>query len=476
MKASRIIRRSVTREDAALPCDGDRTKVAKQVITLFSIMPIVDSLNGYLIKASFDAIISIGDIYRGIVIVVLFALWSRRMDRTHVLALITAGTCGCLAILVHAFFGSTSASPLAELNDLIQWLFCPLIVFPLVALVGEGAIDRRSLDTMLTNIAWITPLTIVVPYIFGLGYSTYGTSEGFVGYKAFYYATNGVSLLLIGVFAYTLFSLISEFSFRRVVSLVLCGISLVLIGTKSALVMLVLSIFICVFCKYREDMQKLLGGVVIALLVILCVGLLAVQLFGSHLDLLFDRWMYFSRVYSDNILSFLTTGRTDRVPQYANAMLTSGSPVMNFLFGIGDISAEFNICEMDFFDVFFEFGALGFLFLLAFSVYIASPSTKRNTIQEFFFLMIAFILLYSFVVGHVFTNAMSSMVLALFVIGLKVSNREEGVDRRTRERRIDEKTAQQMSERIHDARWRSESPFHNLRESHGRYVKNLAEM
>lgn len=388
------------------------------LIALFSIMPLVDSMNGFLLRSGFSAMLSLGDLYRIGVMLVMLTYYFHGFRRSYMLALVSVAAYGLIAVLLHAVvIRPGEANVLNEINVLVQLLLSPLLIFSLLMAVGNGIVKREAFEIILNNLQWIAPLTILVPYVMGLGYSTYSAAEGdLIGYKAFYYATNGISFMLIALFARAVYGFLSARSMCGFVILLINGAALALIGTKSTLAMLVIAFLIAIYCIYGNKIIKMLAAVMLLGVTGATIWFFAADSILSFLSPIIGRWDYFSTsVYQGDFLAALTSGRVDQVVAHWEELSLNHSG-FSILVGMGDMSDIIRICEMDFFDVFFQFGLFGLLALLLFLCFVMNRACESSGIRGFGTCMLVFFLAYAFVVGHVFNNALSSMVFSLFAV------------------------------------------------------------
>lgn len=382
------------------------------IIILFSMMPLIDSLNGFLLKGGNEGLVSVGFLYRLVVLICLISVAADHISRKTLVASFLALSFMMVAVLFHDILGFSNAGVLVEIKDAAQWIYCPLLCFILFDLYQKKRLSKAFCKKTFKIMSWLTVVTIIVPYMMGLGYSTYSTSEGYIGYKAFYYATNGVTMLVIVAFASSLMEVLHTKRLNNVPLMVLSALSLVLIGTKTSYLMLLLSVGIAVLLSNRSSFSRSIIKTVIALLICGVALFLVYLIIPTFFDRLINRSFYFL-TQSDNFLSFITSGRIDRIGLYLKEM--GDIPMLApFLLGIGNHAAQFNWCEMDYLDVFFEFGFIGFAFLVCFTAWVIVLGFKSGI--SFNSIMLLFGVVYAFVVGHVFTNAMSSMVFSLCFI------------------------------------------------------------
>ena len=396
-------------------------------IILFSAMPLVDSLNGMLIRANGSNAIGIGDVYRFFVLLASFAFFAKKIRKGFFVAFLSSAAFSLLAISVHALIG-LGGGAFSEFNLVVQWLFAPILTLSLYTAIRNNVIRANAVISVLNILKWLAPLTILVPYFLNVGYSTYGASDGsFVGYKAFYYANNGISLMLIALFAWTAYLVFQKKTPSNFFTLLLNGCALALIGTKSSLLMLILSFFIVIYSLYGDRLLKLLGK---GIMVIIVAAVLLFAFSSAIYDFLFpilDRWAFFStKVYGDDILSALTSGRVDLLPVYWEIMLSAKNSFLAIVFGMGDLSRIIKLCEIDYADMFFQFGLIGLLLLLSFIFYVVKKGRSSGRKRSFALSIVIFLLVYALIVGHVFNNAMSSMVFVLFAVYAMTESEHRG--------------------------------------------------
>lgn len=417
-RAQSIKRRSAVGHDRSSGVGELKLDANNVLIALFSIMPLVDSMNGFLLRGGFSAILSVGDMYRIGVILVMLTYYCHGIRRSYILALVSVAAYGFISILFHAVaIRPGEANVLSEINLLVQLLLSPLLIFSLLMAVSNGTVKRKVFSIILDNLQWVAPLTILVPYVMGLGYSTYSAAEGdLVGYKAFYYATNGISFMLIALFARAVYGFLSARSMRGLIVVLINGAALALIGTKSTLAMLVIAFLIAIYCIYGNKIIKMLTAVIFLGAVGATIWHFASDSILSFLSPILGRWDYFSTsVYQGDIVAALTSGRVNQVATHWKELSTNHSG-LSILVGLGDMSDTIRICEMDFFDVFFQFGLIGLLALLLFLCFVMNRAREFSGRRGFGTCMLVFFVAYAFVVGHVFNNALSSMVFSLFTV------------------------------------------------------------
>lgn len=374
---------------------------SKILYLFFLVLPFVDSLNGYLNNGGNEGFLSMGMLYRAsLILYCLFEILQNRISKRTILIL---SLCTCLIILPHTF-------------DLLNMGFLSLTVKTVLPILcievfikrhSSNDISEEWFDKLLDAWSVLFPLVIIVPFVLGHGFQTYGS--GSVGYKGFFYAQNDLCFALSLLFFFSCGRLVREISFTNVVKLVALAFCIALLGMKSGYLMLAVSVL---YWFIRGDMPPKTKAMLFAVIALL--GLLVVQLSSDGLYSVVERWRYFWSS-SDSFLSFFSSGRIDRIPQAASSLLEADVNPMWILFGSGTLYssfvAPFGLIEMDPFDLFFQYGLTGIVF---FSVYYGKfvvcklPEDKR-----FYRFALLMALTMSLLAGHVLNSALSSMVFAV---------------------------------------------------------------
>lgn len=110
----------------------------------------------------------------------------------------------------------------------------------------------------------------------------------------------------------------------------------------------------------------------------------------------------------DSFMNFATSGRTQRIAM-SFSQINNGNYFVNFLFGwIKPDNA--NVVEMDFNDLFFQYGMVGFSLLVWFYLSFAHLRSKKAFILKY--IMIVSIM-YAILAGHVISGAFSGTMFAM---------------------------------------------------------------
>lgn len=377
--------------------------IERVIIFLFSILPVVDSLNGILIT---KGIPSIGMLYKLLVLGVLMVFMLRQGGISAPVILSCLGIVIYMAVSIvlniYLFSGK-----LINTDFPIKLLFNVLTLALLVNCFKTGYIDGESIYTILNINTWLMIVMILVPYVLGLGSTIY---SGGVGYKAFFYSNNELSVALIILFYFSLYRFARRISILNAVQLLGTLVCMLLLSTKSGMAACLAGggLFVVEYLLRRDARFK--GLVVLMIL----LGLYVMRDFIiEQVQGFMTRQTYLHGLYGGSLLDTILSGRTFFLEDAWEALRNGPGFVFRFLFGNGFCSET--LVEMDFIDIFFYLGFFGVVGLIGFLIYIFIASVKnfkhdRTLVRPFGFLMV---IGYAFLAGHVFFMATSGCYFVL---------------------------------------------------------------
>lgn len=379
------------------------------------IMPLIDTFNGIFLRND-SGTSYIGQIYRLMLVGVIIALLCKYISRK---------TIGLLAIIFSLFMFSQIAVSTKGGYAFSSVLICLKLFIPIFLLYvfwgmyRKKIVDKLYINDILTAISTITPLTILIPYIFGLGYRTYDNSAGYLG---FYYATNEISFVICSCILFLLSELYDKINCRYILLLLINLMSVLLIGTKSALAVAILGVLLYLFKILFTFKRKTLRNIMTVIVVVL--GLfIGYCLFFDNLSAVYNRWIYGRTTHSDkSIIFFLTSGRTGRLLVDMKSFLNSST--ITFLLGQGLAAANNGglYVEMDLFDLMFSSGIIGMLCI----IFIYIGFIKKIKIDFWSYIIIAITFILSFAGGHILYGGLGGSIYAiiLFYAVIKSSEKE----------------------------------------------------
>lgn len=340
-----------------------------------------------------------------------------------------------LVILQFIYGFNKSLSPLiSDLMEVSKVIFIILIIQAFINLFNQKKITIDTIEKIFKISVLLFPLLIIIPKVFGVGYSMYANNTGFSG---FFSAANDLNVVLLVMLVFSLDAFFNNLETRKkrkyyIVTTFMLIFSLILMGSKSSMGIGSIIIFIYLF-KFliKSDFGTKLK-VLLSLIVVGSVSYTIINNFYyNDVQLALDRHTYFLNTADGDLASFLLTNRNSFFDASVQNLKSSDSILGETLIGKGktqhmkdtggSLNFESKDIEMDLFDVFFSYGLLGvFLIYSYFSGFIilAFKSINGNFKYSFSLLVMA---AYSFFGGHVLFSALSGTFLALLCCGLYAS-------------------------------------------------------
>lgn len=301
----------------------------------------------------------------------------------------------------------------------VKLLFPILIIVALKSVIDNKKVSRRVIDKIFQIYSILVPLTLIVPLLLGVGFSSYELGGG---YKGFYYSNNEINVVLICTFIYCVANLFQNRNRKNLILTLINLFALLLIGSKTSIIVFVTVLMVYLIKIMKKNPKKGIKCFGIGVLASLVVGFL----FKDFLIDMFARMHYYYISFKNSggtFLDFLTSGRSDRIiPAFEKNVVNARFGILNFLFGIGRYSQIDNynlatLMEMDFFDVFNWYGIIVAVSVMYFYCFIFYKA-RFDKSKFGFKLMFILITLFSFIAGHVWFSALAGSALALVCVAL----------------------------------------------------------
>lgn len=401
----------------------------KIFIAFYALIPLVDTLNGYLLLHHIPS--PIGQAYRLFAMMVFSLFIFRKGDKAEFYKLFLFVSLLYVLPGLYFFHDQSLKALDYDISLITKLIFIVLGIETYRCLFKKDLVSRRTIEKILNISLVIFPLTILIPKLMGLGFASYGTSGG---YSAFYFANNDINIVLIILFVYSLERLFrsivivqQNFKFRYLADFMMMVIVTLLIGSKSSMALILLTILIYLIKSLKRNsvvnnIKLFLGIGLSTFLLVLIVS----RFFQNQIQAIQERNSYFYS-HSSSILNFLLSNRDNFLQAATDSLLNSPHFLIRLFIGNGpyqrnvDIGGLLNIgfkeIEMDFFDVFFAFGIVGTLIIYAYflRIYLKSKTEKMAETKNLFVYKYMFItiLTFSTIVGHVLFSALSGSYLSL---------------------------------------------------------------
>ena len=388
---------------------------------------IIDLINGILLNSFGGEIpISFGQLIRGIfTILLLFDIIASRIvnnNNKHIIYLLFITP---LTMILHCFRDGTFKALPLELVALIKPLFFLLLLNQVVQ--NFKYFNKHLNKIIIANLLFYSG-TIILSYIFGTGINAYSTY--YVANKSFFYASNATAVIGFSFAIYFTYQLKIKFT-----NLIFLTLSLLALFISGSMIVLVYPLFLLYFVAYKvinKTFYKLVTTTIMILSVVLFItGILNSimfidnALFLRYQDRAFHSINYFDRHSTINITplrwySYVSADRALRANTGLNNIMNEPS---SLVIGYGNAMRSEKVgadyagrtgSEMDFIDIFLNYGLIGFLLVYIPILRVIFPILLKFDTNKHA-MVIYFMFLYSNFAGHVITTPMGGTLFALFL-------------------------------------------------------------
>jgi hypothetical protein len=375
------------------------------LLFLLLITPVIDTINGFYILHHGATGISIGTFFR--LLIIAFSLAGAVKYKKYILIIFTMLYFPLNGILRGVFLGGV----VENLTYAMKWVMVVLLIITLEHYSNKKLYFLQTIHNILWFWAIFVPLSLVIEYVFNIGYAAYFDA----GFKGLYYSTNDVAFVLIILFIYSFYNLFVGHAWRWGIVAGLNFIAILILGTKSSLIFAVVSVIVIpVIFGIKRYPVKTITIYVLIVIFAFCVS----RLFQRNIAQIFDRYTAMWSVTTvkntsklESFFIFATSGRTTRISDEL-AQISAGNEILNVLFG-WIIPDNAHVVEMDFHDLLFQYGIVGFVLLLSFYI---RRMVKGKFVKSIFTYMLFVGLLYCTLAGHVISGAFSGTMFALVFV------------------------------------------------------------
>ena len=321
-----------------------------------------------------------------------------------------------------------------EIQGLVKVFYFPLVLIALFNIKDEIKISKLTLFTTV----FLYLILIFIPTLFNIGYKTYEITKA--GTLGFFNSANEVSGI-ISILTPIIFIIL--FNSKKIIPKIILGIMylvvILMMGTKTPLLSLTITIIFCLiyFCiKLLKKKKYKTIGIIFLSLIVGIFGLILVlpktnfyKNIKTHLDYLEVKNV--TDVFKNPelvdhfIFSQRITFLADKSELYDNASLYQK------IFGIGYLKGHktTKLIEMDYFDILYSHGLIGFEIFFTTYVYILIEILKRKQKRSFNSYMLGLslllILFLSFFTGHIITAPAVSLISIVIILSLEKKNKKD---------------------------------------------------
>ena len=405
-------------------------KNINSIIAIFILMgPVIDLITGISLHI-FKMNLTIGIILR--VIFMLFIMYTTLFVYKKKKALIPYLIIGIymvlytVGIIIYKDYGL-----FRELQGLIKVFYFPIILISLYMFKDEIKITNKTLFITL----FLYLIFIFIPLTFGVGFDSYQiTKEGTLG---FYNSANEISGI-ISILTPIMFIVLMESKvIQRIIFIGIYLVVILMMGTKTPLLTLLITVLASIIYFGNKSLKEKNFKKIIITSFILLIGTCGLLLIipktnfykniETHLDYLeLDN---VTEVFEDEELidHFIFSQRLTFL--HRKARLYDKSSIYQKLFGLGYLkdTKKTKMIEMDYFDIFYSHGIIGFIVFFGVVGYVLVNILRKReklTLNRYMLLLSVLLIVFlSFFTGHILiAPAVSILVVAII---LKLNYKEK---------------------------------------------------
>ena len=405
--------------------------------------PLLDIFNGFYINvirgiAVYDArhLTSLGvtpSLVVRMVVLLAFCVYLLLVRERGAARLVLPIGAAFLLSLLSEYLFTGAVAFFTDLQYIAKFVF-NLLVIPVYARVFSAEWDRGGrpfaarLDTLLCATAIILSVSILLPALFRVGYSTYADRLGYRGWCGFFYAANDVTAVLVLLLPLTLGMAMRGGAARApalpVAAAALTANTLLVIGSKTAFLAFAASFALLLFYAAAASLKRrsaaLWRGLGVSALAAAAVFGLLMLLSGGALweTIRVSLGVTGELAEREGAEIALLSGRGAKLRDHLAAFRSGGALV--WLFGMGRGSRE-TVLEMDVPEVLFYYGVFGLGAMLWFYVRMALEFLRdlfrRCDVTAFAaFTALALVFGYLLVAGHVLFTVTSGFYFSLTIL------------------------------------------------------------
>lgn len=421
------------------------------------LFPLFDAINSLILR-NFQISISLGMIVKGLFLIYLFMYFilvvKMKNEKKIFIGYIIGFIIWSILFILNRFNLLSFGQIFNECVYLFRFFYSSIILGLLYFFCEDNKFNKDEIKRLLV-VAFISYIILLlIPYLTGTAFNSYKIGLN-LGYNGWFYSANETSAIMI-----LLFFVFLSYSLKEKLVLFIVNFLAVFIimeiGTKVAFLgVLAVIIFYIILCGFKKEIKKV-GYMFVLFIFALFVafnGVAKQNMAHIFLKLGFDVKIEnivkpnddiptieeeeeesnsekIDYVDDNKILNILLSGRVGLF--YDTLNIYNDSNLFNKIVGIGfsnnkniDNARIEKLIEIDFLDIFFHFGILGFIiFLLPYLYFVYKLvnniiKSKKINIEMFeYFCALALLFGISMMSGHVFSAPSVSLFYALLLLML----------------------------------------------------------
>ena len=402
------------------------------LIIFILIQPILDLITGIGLHI-FNANLTLGIIVR--IIFLIFVLYSvlfvykKKKNLLYYGILLLYGILYLIGIIIY----KDNVGLFSEIQGLARVFYFPVLLISLYSIKDEIKISKMTLMVVLMTYL----VCIVVPNCLNIGFETYEITKA--GTLGFFNSANEISGIISLLTPIMILILIKIKKVLPTIIITILYLYVILtIGTKTPLLSLGITIFFTyIWFIYNSLKVKKYKRII--------VSLIALIIFTTALILVLPKTTFYKNIEThlnylklDNVTEVFEDEKlvdhfifSSRLKFMENRKATyQDSSLYQKLFGIGYLNnkKEAKAVEMDYFDIYYNHGLIGFIIyfgIYGYFFYLIMKERKKLDFEQYMlYISILLSILLSFFTGHIITAPAVSILVTILLLML-VKNKKK---------------------------------------------------
>lgn len=312
-----------------------------------------------------------------------------------------------------------------EIQGLIKTFYFPLLFVSLFSIREEVRISKATLFTTLL----LYLIFLLIPNILGIGYQTYEIAK--TGSLGFFNSANEISGI-ISILTPIMFLILTETKSNLIKMFIafVYLVTILMIGTKTPLLSLGITIFTSLIYFWIKSFKAKKYKNIIMSIAVIIMSTISLILIIPKTNFYKNIEIHLNYLEIDNIFEvfkdeelidhFIFSQRLTFLRD--KSLLYQESPIYQKLFGIGYLNngKATKLIEMDYFDIFYSHGLIGFIIFFTITIDTFRKvlnKGKRITYETaMYYTSLVLIVFLSFFTGHIITAPSVSLLSIILIL------------------------------------------------------------
>ena len=406
--------------------------ISKIVSFFILLQPILDLITGLCVNL-FDFNITVGIIIRILFLaLIMYAttfVFKKKLSLWVYISIIFYSILYLIGIIIYK-----DGSYFAEIQGLVKAFYFPIILISLYEL--RDKIKINNLTLVVTLFTYL--ICIFIPTIFNFGFKTYEITKA--GTLGFYNSANEISgiISLLTPFMFILLAGKNKYLMKTLM-LIIFLVVILMMGTKTPLLSLCITLGSIFMYYFYHCIKKKTYKPIVYSLVLIIIGFISLMLVLPKTNFYKNIEVHLDFLEVDNVFEVFTEYELIDHFIFSQRLtfledkneLYKDSSVYEKIFGIGYTQDNklHKAAEMDYFDIYYSHGFIGFILYFGIYVYVLFNVLKDKQKTDFNRCMrlvsLLLIIILSMFTGHIITGPAVSFIAAVIIVMLAKRNKKD---------------------------------------------------